>query len=148
MEKFALNRDSVVAPDIYDEDEGADMEGMGGGPGLGTGDPGGGGPGGGGGREFDLMALFLSRDADGDGKLAGDEIPDGMKERLDSIDTDGDDAISLEEIEARVSSRRGGGGRSEGREQRPGLESDDDEAKSKTDNAEDGETKESEPESS
>ncbi|MCZ6710735.1 MAG: hypothetical protein O7B25_10255, partial [Gammaproteobacteria bacterium] len=99
---------------------------------------------------FDFMAMFLERDTDGDGKLAGDEIPDRMKERLDAFDTDGDGAVSREELEARMSQfgGRGGEGRGEGPGQRPPLESGDDEAKSETKNAEDGETKESEPESS
>lgn len=84
------------------------------------GGPGGGGPGGGfggrgggGGGGFDPAAMFERADADGDGKLTGDEISGRMLENLEEIDTDGDGAVSLEEFEKRMSEMmaRFGGGR-------------------------------------
>lgn len=44
-----------------------------------------------------LDRLF-ERDADGDGKLSSDELPEPLKERLAALDTDGDDAIDREEL--------------------------------------------------
>lgn len=82
-----------------------------GGPG-GFGRPGGfggpGGPGGPGGG-FDPQAIFAQRDADGDGKLTGDEISERMRGRLEEIDTDGDGAVTLEEFQASMSRFRQGG---------------------------------------
>ncbi len=49
---------------------------------------------------FDPLAMFARRDADGDGELTGEEIPERMQERLDSIDTDGNGAVSRKELEA------------------------------------------------
>ncbi len=79
------------------------------GPQGGPGGPGGGGFGGRGGGGFDPAAIFQSRDADGDGKLTGDEISGRMLENLEEIDTDGDGAVTLEEFEKRMSERFGGG---------------------------------------
>lgn len=114
-----------------------DMGGMGdpgaGGPGGGgSSGPGGGGPGGGGG--FDPEAIFAERDADGDGKLTGEEISERMRGRLDDIDTDKDGSVTKEEFLAGMSQFRGrggpgGGGQGAGgetRRQRPPLESSDD----------------------
>ena len=76
----------------------------------------GGGGGGGGGRGgFDPAAFFKERDADGDGKLSGDELTDRMRESLEETDTDKDGAVSLEELQARMAARRGGGGGRGGR---------------------------------
>ena len=61
---------------------------------------------------FDPAAMFKNQDADGDGKLAGDEIPDFFKGRMDAIDTDGDKSISLEELQKMMQNR--GGGRGQG----------------------------------
>jgi hypothetical protein len=75
--------------------------------------------------------MFAERDADGDGKLTGEEISDRMRENLEAIDTDSDGSVSKEELLARMSQfgGRGGqggpGGEGEGRRQRPPLESDD-----------------------
>ena len=81
----------------------------GGGFGGGRGGRGGGGGGRGGGG-FDPAAIFAQRDADGDGKLAGDEISGRMRENIEAMDTDGDGAITLEEFQARMQQFRGGGG--------------------------------------
>ncbi len=72
---------------------------------------------GGGRRPFDPIAFFKQRDADGDGKLSGDEISDRMRQQLDQIDTDKDGAISLKEWQERPRKRRkkGDGGRGGGR---------------------------------
>jgi polyisoprenoid-binding protein YceI len=81
-----------------------------------AGGPGGGGPGGGGGggRGFgDPAEFFKQQDADGDGKLSGDEIPERMRDSLETIDTDGDGSVSQAEFEERMRQfreRRGGGG--------------------------------------
>ncbi len=77
---------------------------------------GGGGGGGRGGRGgFDPAAFFKERDADGDGKLSGDELTDRMREGLEETDTDKDGAVSLEELQARMAARQGGGGGRGGR---------------------------------
>ncbi len=83
------------------------------------GGPGEGGAGGGpGGRRFDPEAMFSERDADGDGKLSGDEISDRMKENLSEIDKDGDGAVSKEELMQRMEERRAGfAGRGRGQDQ-------------------------------
>ncbi len=76
------------------------------------GGPGGGGGGGGqrGGGGWDPEAMFTENDTDGDGFLKDDEISDRMRENLAAIDTDGDGAVSKEEMMARSAARRGGGG--------------------------------------
>lgn len=137
--------------DAFDEQAVGGMADFGGGGpeiGGGPGGPGGGGPGGEGGgpeggRDFDPEAMFAERDADGDGKLTGDEISERLRESLEAIDTDGDGAISKDEFLARMSQVRGRGGRGgsggeggapgqgtggegEGRRQRPPLEANDD----------------------
>ncbi len=68
---------------------------------------------GGGGGRFDPAAIFADRDADGDGKLTGDEISDRMRENMDQIDTDQDGSVTLEEFQARMQqmfANRGAGG--------------------------------------
>jgi polyisoprenoid-binding protein YceI len=70
--------------------------------------------GGGGGRGrggFDPAAMFARMDADGDGKLVGDEIPDRMRDNLANIDTDSNGEITSEEFQqsmARFGGQRGG----------------------------------------
>ena len=54
--------------------------------------------GGGGGGPPDREAFFASRDADGNGKLEGNEISERMQARLAELDTDADGAISKEEF--------------------------------------------------
>ncbi len=84
--------------------------------------------GGGGGRGFDPMAMFAQQDANSDGKLSGDEIPERMRGMLDRIDSNSDGDISKEEMEEMTKRFRGGaggrpggeGGAGSGRPQRPG----------------------------
>ncbi len=68
-------------------------------------------------------AMLDQSDADGDGKLAGDEIPERMSENFATIDTDGDDAVSKDEwtayIESRRAQRGGGGGPGAGQDGPP-----------------------------
>ena len=59
---------------------------------------------------FDPAAIFKRMDADGNGKLEGSEISDRMKDRVDSIDTDKDGAISEKEWTSMMSKYSGGGG--------------------------------------
>jgi polyisoprenoid-binding protein YceI len=86
----------------------------GGGGGRGGRGGGGGGRGGGGGGRggggFDPSMMFANWDADGDGKLTGDEINDWMREGMEETDTDKDGAITLEEFQARIQRRRAAGG--------------------------------------
>lgn len=55
-----------------------------------------------------MARMFDNRDADGDGKLSGDEIPEAMAGRLERIDRDGDGSISKDELQAASRMRRGG----------------------------------------
>ena len=64
----------------------------------------------GGGRRGDPAAFFNSMDADGDGKLVADEIPERMLRRLPGMDADGDDVITLEEFQTAISNMRSGAG--------------------------------------
>jgi hypothetical protein len=75
---------------------------------------GGGGRGGPGGS-FDPAAMFERRDADGDGKLSGDEISERMRGNLEEIDTDKDGAVALEEFQTFMSQMRARGGMGGGR---------------------------------
>ena len=62
----------------------------------------------------DPEAFFKAQDKNGDGKIAGDEIGEQMKSRISDIDSDGDEAVSLEEWKAAVKKfreRRGSGQR-------------------------------------
>jgi thiol-disulfide isomerase/thioredoxin len=47
-----------------------------------------------------LPRLFTVRDANKDGKLTGDEIPERMRPMLGAFDTNGDGGLSLEEIKS------------------------------------------------
>ncbi|MEX0713541.1 MAG: YceI family protein [Pirellulales bacterium] len=69
--------------------------------------PRGGGPGAGG---FDPAAFFKQLDANGDGKLASDEIPDPMRQNITAIDANGDGEITQQEFQARMRQRGGGRG--------------------------------------
>ena len=65
---------------------------------------------GGSGGGFDPAELFKRMDADGNGKLEGAEINDGMKSRVGSMDTDKDGAISKKEWTDLMSKMGGRGG--------------------------------------
>lgn len=56
--------------------------------------------------------MFKRLDANGDGKLVADEVPERMKERFDKMDSNGDGAITLEELktvfEKRAQKGKGG----------------------------------------
>jgi Ca2+-binding EF-hand superfamily protein len=93
-----------------------------------------GGPGGG-----DFVAQMIERaDGDKDGKLAGDEIPEFLRGRMDQVDSNKDGSLDKTELEAIGSRMRGGrggaggpggpGGRGEGarRGNRPPVEESDD----------------------
>lgn len=69
------------------------------------------GPGGG----FDPAAIFRQRDANGDGKLVGEEMDQRLRDRLEQIDTDKDGAVSEQEFLAGIRQMFGGPGRGEGR---------------------------------
>ena len=55
--------------------------------------------------------LFEKRDANNDGKLSKDEMPEQMAARLEMIDADGDGSVSKSEMEAMASKMRERGGR-------------------------------------
>ena len=65
---------------------------------------------GGGGNRPDPETRFAEADADGNGKLEGDEISERMQGRLEDIDTDGDGAVSKDEYMTMVESFRNRGG--------------------------------------
>ena len=69
---------------------------------------------GGGRRGFDLAGMIKQFDANGDGLLQKDEAPERMGRFFSMIDTDGDDAISVEEA-TEAAKRLGGGQRGQGR---------------------------------
>ena len=102
------------------KDPAADSEGEAAGEGRGRGRRGEGGGRGGRGNMFERF------DANKDGKLSGDEIPERMRRMMDQLDTDKDGAISTEEFRSgsgRMFGGRGRGGRGsdprEGRPERP-----------------------------
>jgi len=66
---------------------------------------------GGGGNRFDPAAFFDRLDANGDGKLAGDEFTGRFAERAKGFDSDGDDEVSKEEFQAGMQAMGPGGGR-------------------------------------
>ena len=79
-----------------------------------------------GGGGFDPVAFFESRDTDGDGQLAGDEISDRMRENFEQIDANQDGAVTLEEFQENIQRRFAGrgsrgqrGGPQEDRPERP-----------------------------
>lgn len=55
--------------------------------------------------DADIEARFKQTDADGNGKIEGDEISERMKPRLADIDTDKDSAVSFDEYKAAVQRR-------------------------------------------
>ena len=82
----------------------------------------------GGRRGFDPAEMFERSDANKDGKLSREELPERLRDRMDRLDTDKDGAVSLEEFRTNIrqafGGRRGGGGRGnrnprEGKPDRP-----------------------------
>jgi Ca2+-binding EF-hand superfamily protein len=59
--------------------------------------------------------MFQERDANKDGKLSGDEIPEQMAGRIEQIDTDKDGSVSRSEMEAMMTRMRERGGPGAGR---------------------------------
>lgn len=95
-----------------------------GGPGGGAGGFGGGpgGPGGFGGGDF-VGQMMERADADKDGKLTGDEIPEFMRGRMEQVDTNKDGSLDKAEMEAVGARMRGGrGGDGPRRGNRPPVE--------------------------
>lgn len=60
--------------------------------------------------------MFERSDANKDGKLTGDEIPERMRDRLNMIDKDGDGAITKAEFVAMVSRMEDAGGKRPGKD--------------------------------
>lgn len=82
------------------------------------------GPGGrGGGGGFDPSSIFKRRDANSDGKLSGDEVPERMRSRMEQLDSDKDGALTLDEFRSGMGRMFGGRGRGgnprEGKPDRP-----------------------------
>ncbi len=50
-----------------------------------------------------MSRMFQERDANGDGKLSGNEIPERMQPMLERVDTNGDGAIDKAELESAAS---------------------------------------------
>ncbi|MFK8110564.1 MAG: PQQ-binding-like beta-propeller repeat protein [Rubripirellula sp.] len=89
--------------------------------------PGGGqrGGGGGGNSRFDPMSLFASLDLNKDSKVTADELAKSpMKDRLKTLDKDGDDEVSQEEFRSGISTLFGGRSGGGGGGYRPGGEKD------------------------
>ena len=105
----ALDKEEIMA---------TSRERAGGGDRPGASPEGQGGPGG------DFIGQMMERaDADKDGKLTGDEIPEFMRERLSQADTNSDgslDKAELEAIGARMRAGRGGQGGPPGGQGGPG----------------------------
>ncbi len=88
-------------------------------PGQRAGQPGqrGGQPGQRGGDPAQFVERMMQRDANGDGKLQRDELPEQLAERLfESGDTNGDGALDREELLAVMNRRTGQGGGQGGRQ--------------------------------
>ncbi len=76
-------------------------------------------------RGFDPDAIFKERDTNSDGKLAGDEISERLRDNLTMIDADKDGAVSAQEFRdglRRMFAGGGGGGGRYGEGPRPGHE--------------------------
>ncbi len=61
-------------------------------------------------RGFDPVAMFKQQDADADGKLTGDEIPERIQQNIKVFDQDGDGAVTMEEMQAAIEAFRRGAG--------------------------------------
>jgi hypothetical protein len=87
-------------------------------------DDGGSNDGGRGGDPAQFVARIMENDADGDGRLSADEIPERMRSNLDSVDSNSDGVVDRDEVTAMVASfgERGRGnsnGEGSDRPQRP-----------------------------
>ena len=60
--------------------------------------------------------MFQKSDANGDGKLSGDEIPERMRDKLKMVDKDGDGSVSKSEFAAMAARMEEGGGKRPGKE--------------------------------
>ena len=60
--------------------------------------------------------MFEKSDANGDGKLSGDEIPERMRDKLKMVDKDGDGSVSKSEFAAMAARMEEGGGKRPGKE--------------------------------
>lgn len=63
-----------------------------------------------------MVKMFERSDANGDGKLTGDEIPERMRDKLKMIDKDGDGSISKSELAAMVARMEDGLGKRPGKD--------------------------------
>ena len=63
-----------------------------------------------------MVKMFERSDANGDGKLTGDEIPERMRDKLKMIDKDGDGSISKSEFAAMASRMEDGQGKRPGKD--------------------------------
>jgi len=77
----------------------------------------GGGPGAGGPFNGEMMTKMFERsDANGDGKLSGDEIPERLRDKIAMIDKDGDGNITKSEFTSVAARMEGGAGKRPGKE--------------------------------
>jgi len=127
-EDGSLDKEEIMA--VSRERSGGGAGGFGGGPG---------GPGGFGGGDF-VGQMMERADADKDGKLTGDEIPEFMRGRLEQVDTNKDGSLDKAEMEAVGARMRGGrgeggpggrGGEGGRRGNRPPVEGEGDDAEKK-----------------
>ena len=63
-----------------------------------------------------MVKMFERNDANGDGKLTGDEIPERMRDKLKMVDKDGDGSISKSELAAMAARMEDGLGKRPGKD--------------------------------
>lgn len=98
--KLDKNGDGLLSPEELRPEPGTlpNVFAAGGGPGGRPGPDGRPGPG----NPAMLLRMFDTRDADGNGKLSGDEIPPPLQERMANLDENGDGALEKSEVEKAV----------------------------------------------